>query len=136
MKALKRIFAVLLVSAMAFGLVAQAADSKETVTLTFSVDSALNGTYKTSDGNCYLKLTGGAWELGASVDGKEMPLYKGTCTRNDTSKEIVFTKTHCYGAASKSWKDDKADKWKTGGFDNKTNTLSVTFSASELAPKD
>lgn len=39
MKALKRIFAVLLVSAMAFGLVAQAADSKETVTLTFSVDS-------------------------------------------------------------------------------------------------
>lgn len=137
MKALKKIFAVLFVSALAFGLAAQAADEKASVTLTFTVDPALSGTYKTADGNCYLKLSGGnEWELGSLAGGKEAPLYKGTCAKNDAAKEVVLAKTHYYGQGSKSWKEEKAENWKAGKLGNDATSLAIVFAESELKPRD
>ena len=121
------------------------------IALQFSVDSDLNGTYKTSgpkgvEGMYYITLkSSNEWEFGqnssmsvsdnnsgASASSPvKVAFYKGTFEKEDD--KLIFTKTHV-GNDLLGWKESKVDGWKTGSLKNSKTILEINFTESDLKP--
>lgn len=121
------------------------------IALQFSVDSDLNGTYKTSgpkgvEGMYYITLkSSNEWEFGqnssmsvsdnnsgASASSPvKVAFYKGTFEKEDD--KLIFTKTHV-GNDLLGWKESKVDDWKTGSLKNSKTILEINFTESDLKP--
>ena len=121
------------------------------ITIQFSVDSSLNGTFKSCSPSgfeniYFITLTdNGKWEFGqnstASITDNtsktsiskpvSISLYKGTYEKKDN--ELVLTKTHVANGFL-NWKEDKVENWKTARLNADKTKLDITFTASDLAP--
>ena len=121
------------------------------ITLQFSVDSSLNGTFKSCSPSgfeniYFITLTdNGKWEFGqnstASITDNSsktsiskpvsISFYKGTYEKKDN--ELVLTKTHVTNGLL-NWKEDKVENWKTARLNADKTKLNITFTAADLTP--
>ena len=126
-------------------------NSGRQLSLQFSVDADLNGTYNTVApedfaGIYYITLSGtDEWvfgqntsititdnNTGASASSPtKIPLYKGTYEETDTG--LILTKTHDCNILS-GWQNNKVEAWKEGFLSNDKKQLNIIFTAVELDP--